>query len=160
FESLPQFLQRNVRGETDSELVFHLFLSFLHDAGKLDHPTPSPADCVPALRSAIGLLDRMSRDESLRTSSLNLVLGTPEFLVAMHRGAPMAYRVFRGREDFEPMFEDRGPGKLRMPDLEPCRLAIVASDFDGDDVPDGWTAAPERAIVTLTRTDEPAVLLP
>src|SRR3954468_21426306 len=37
-ESLPQFLARDVRGETDSELVFHLFLAFLHDAGQLDRP--------------------------------------------------------------------------------------------------------------------------
>src|SRR5215475_14294335 len=29
-EQLPQFLHRDVRGETDSELLFHLFLSFLH----------------------------------------------------------------------------------------------------------------------------------
>src|SRR5262245_31819447 len=28
-DSLPQFLLRDVRGETDSELLFHLFLSFL-----------------------------------------------------------------------------------------------------------------------------------
>src|SRR3954469_25397337 len=32
-EQLPPFLYRDVRGETDSELIFHLFLSFLHDQG-------------------------------------------------------------------------------------------------------------------------------
>ena len=160
FESLPRFLQRHVRGETDAELVFHLFLSFLHDAGRLDDPHIEAADCLPALRSALGLLDRMSRDEGVAESRLNVVLATSEYLVAIHRGEPMAYRVYRGREDFEPMFEERGPGKLRMPDLEPCRLAIVASDFENGEVPDGWTAMPAHAMVTLTRTDEPLLVSP
>jgi len=33
--NLSQSSRRNVRGDTDSELFFYLFLSFLHDAGHL-----------------------------------------------------------------------------------------------------------------------------
>ena len=57
--SIPDFLMRNVRGDTDSELVFHLFLSFLHDAGKLTDDTPA-ADVAASLRSAMALIDRLS----------------------------------------------------------------------------------------------------
>ena len=32
-EFVPDFLRRNIRGETDSEQLFHLYLAFLHDAG-------------------------------------------------------------------------------------------------------------------------------
>src|SRR3954471_13637666 len=55
-ESLPQFLQRNVRGETDSELLFHLFLSFLHDAGELDRPHVDHPSARAALRGALALV--------------------------------------------------------------------------------------------------------
>src|SRR5207247_1233186 len=35
---IPDFLRRNIRGQTDSEHLFHLFLSLLHNAGKVDDP--------------------------------------------------------------------------------------------------------------------------
>ena len=56
YETLPQFLQRNLRGDTDSELLFHVFLSFLHDAGKLDQHIVAPRDVFPALKSSLALL--------------------------------------------------------------------------------------------------------
>src|SRR5579859_6454509 len=34
--SVPEFLRAGIRGETDSEVLFHVFLSFLHDAGRLN----------------------------------------------------------------------------------------------------------------------------
>ena len=34
--SLPDFVNRNIRGKTDSEVLFHVILSFLHDGGNLD----------------------------------------------------------------------------------------------------------------------------
>ena len=36
-------LARNIRGQSDSELVFHLFLSHLHEVGKLDDTNVSLA---------------------------------------------------------------------------------------------------------------------
>lgn len=157
-ESLPRFLQRSVRGETDSELLFHLFLSFLHDAGHLDRPVVPPEDAYPALRATLGLVDRIAKQEGVDAARVNILVATPEYLMAMHRGRKMAYRALAGREDFEPLYEQQGPSKLRMPDLEPCRLCVVASDFDDDTVPEGWTEVPHGAIVSFTRTDAPAML--
>src|SRR5579884_2072825 len=34
--SVPEFLRAGIRGDSDAEIVFQVFLSFLHDAGKLD----------------------------------------------------------------------------------------------------------------------------
>lgn len=157
-ETLPQFLQRSVRGDTDSELLFHLFLSFLYDAGKLDHPMVSADDVFPALKSSLGLLDRITREVGAPEAKLNLLVATPDYLIAVHRGARMAYRVLKGREDFEPLFADKGEERLRMPDLEPCRLAAVGSDFDGDRIPTDWIEVPEGAMIAFTRTDDPVVV--
>ncbi len=158
FETLPNFLQRSLRGDTDSELLFHLYLSFLHDSGKLDRPVVAARDAFSALKSCLGLLDRIGKDAGMHTSRLNILLTTPEYLMAAHRGAQMAYRVLRGREDFEPLFSQGGPSKLRMPDLEPCRLSVVASDFEQDKVPPDWTAVPDGAMIAFTRTDEPTII--
>jgi predicted glutamine amidotransferase len=154
-ESLPQFLQRDVRGDTDSELLFHLFLSFLHDAGQLDRPSVDSSDARAALRSSIALVDRLCAEEGTGQSAMNIIVSNPEYLLAVHGGTQMGYRVVHGRQDLERMFGDVGLGRMRIPDLAACRLEIVASDFDDDRLPAGWTPVPHRAIVTFTRTDEP-----
>jgi glutamine amidotransferase len=156
-DSLPEFLQRGLRGDTDSELLFNLFLSFLHDAGKLDHPAVGPRDVTAALKSSLGLVNRITREAGLPPTQVNVLLATPDYLVAAHYGAAMGYRVLRGRDDFEPLFDEAGPSKLRMPDLEPCRLCVVASDFDGGKVPEEWTALGDGAMIAFTRTDDPVV---
>lgn len=155
-EQLPQFLHRDVRGETDSELVFHLFLSFLHDAGQLDRPAVEPAVAREALRSAVALIDGLCAEEGAPPTALNLLVANAEYLVAVHAGAPMGYRAFSGQRDLERLFGDGGLGRMRIPDYATSRLTVVASDFD-DGLPAEWTPVAERAIVTFTRSDAAVV---
>ena len=154
-ESLPQFLKRDVRGETDSEVLFHLFLSFLHDAGQLDRPVVDAATARNALRSSVSLVDRLCAEEGSGPSSMNILVSCPEYLLAVHGGNRMGYRVIHGRHDLERLFGDGGLGRMRIPDLANSRLSIVASDLEDDQLPHGWTNVPDRTMVTFTRTDEP-----
>lgn len=156
-DSLPLFLRKDVRGETDSELLFHLFLSFLHDAGQLHHPTVEPSHARAAIRSTISLVDRLCAEEGTGPSQMNMMLTTPEYLMAVHAGNPAAYRVIRGRNDVERLFGDAELGRMRVPDLDGCRVALVGTDFSDNRTPGGWTPVPERAIVTFTRLDEPHI---
>ncbi|HZF49616.1 MAG TPA: class II glutamine amidotransferase [Polyangiaceae bacterium] len=156
-DSLPQFLQRDVRGDTDSEILFHLFLSFLHDAGQLDRPVVDPATSSKALRSCISLVDRLCAEEGIGPSAMNILVSSPEYLVAVHGGAKMAYRVYRGRHDFERLFGEGEMGRMRLPDFAQSQLAMVASDFEDDALPAEWTPVEGRAIVTFTRVNEPSV---
>ena len=155
-EQLPAFLHRDVRGETDSELIFHLFLSFLHDAGQLDRAQVDPPAAREALRGAIALIDGLCAEEGAPPTALNILVSNPEYVLAVHAGSAMGYRVFEGHRDLERLFGDGGLGRMRMPDYVTSRLALVASDFD-DGVPSEWTRVPERAIVTFTRADDPVV---
>lgn len=154
-DSLPQFLQRDVRGETDSELFFHLFLSFLHDAGQLDRQDVPASTARTALRSSLSLIDRLCAEEGTGPSTMNILVASPDYLIAAHAGAPMAFRVLHGAEDLERVLGDGGLGRMRLPDFASCRLSLVASDFTEDHLPTGWTPAPDRAILTFTRTDAP-----
>ena len=156
-DSLPQFLQRDVRGETDSELLFHLFLSFLHDSGQLDRPNVDAASARTALRSSIALVDRLCAEEGAGPSAMNIVVTNPEYLLVAHGGTPMAYRIYQGNDDLVRLLSDGGLGRMRMPDYAASRLTLVASDFDDDQAPAGWTHVGERAIVTFTRADAPAI---
>ena len=156
-ESLPQFLLRDVRGETDSELLFHLFLSFLHDVGQLDRPAVEPSVAGAALRSTIALVDRLCAEEGAQPSEMNMLLVNGEYLLAAHGGLRMGYRSFHGQRDLERLFGDGGLGRMRIPDYAESRLTLVASDFENDELPPGWTAVPEHAIVTFTRGSEPVI---
>jgi predicted glutamine amidotransferase len=156
-ESLPQFLQRDVRGETDSELLFHLFLSFLHDSGELDRPHVGAPSARAALGSTLALVDRLCAEEGAAPTALNVLISNPEYLLAAHGAAPMGYRVFQGQRDLERLLGDGGLGRMRMPDYATSRLVLVGSDFEDDQIPPGWTSVPERAIVTITRADEPTI---
>jgi predicted glutamine amidotransferase len=156
-DSLPQFLLRDVRGETDAELLFHLFLSFLHDAGQLDRPHVPASTARAAVRSSLSLVDRLCAEEGQQPTALNLLIASPEYVLAVHGNGRMASRVLHGAQDLERILGDGGLGRMRLPDFAACRLSVVASDFDNDDSPAGWTTVPDRAILTLTRTDDPHV---
>src|SRR5580693_7531090 len=47
--SVPEFLRGGIRGETDAEILFHVYLSFLHDAGRLNDMVVEPAAVREAL---------------------------------------------------------------------------------------------------------------
>ncbi len=156
-ESLPQFLQRDVRGETDSELLFYLFLSFLHDAGELDRPAVEAKSAASALRSALSLVDRLVAEEGGAPLALNVLLLNSDYLMAVHAGAGMGYRVYAGERDLERLVGDGGLGRMRLPDYAKSRLTLVASDFDDGELPPMWTRVRDRAIVTFTRAHDPVL---
>ncbi len=155
-ESLPAFLLRDVRGETDSELLFHLFLSFLHDAGELDRPDVPAENARSALRATLALVDRLCAEEGAGPSAMNVLLSNAEYLVALHGASLMAYRTYEGPADVGRLVGDGGLGRMRLPDFAQARVTLVASDFDDDRPPAGWTVLPERAIVLFTRENEPS----
>lgn len=154
-ESIPDFLRRNVRGETDSELAFHLFLSFLHDAGKLRGPTPAAA-ITDALRGTLALLDRLAREEGTdHAGAMGLLVSDGELIVGLTRGADMAYRPVRGENDIEALLPEDGMRRRRLPDMALVRFNIVISGLT--EARHGWTKMPERSTVVLGRLEEPVV---
>lgn len=157
-DSLPEFLKRDVRGDTDSEILFHLFLSFLHDSGQLDRPSVDATRARAALRACISLVDRLCAEEGIGPSATNILVANPEYLLAVHGAQQkMGFRVFEGKSDMHRLFGDGGLGRMRIPDFAASRLSLVASNFDDDSPPHEWTAVPKRSMVTFTREDAPHV---
>lgn len=151
--SQPEFLRRNVRGDTDSELFFYLFLSFLHDAGHLDEAHVAPEHVATALRASISLVDRLSAEEGHGENRGDLLITNGEHMIAVHRNGVMAYRVLHGRHDVEELLGEEGLTQARIPSIDSTRFSLIASELDT--VPQGWTPVEGRAIVTMTRTDDP-----
>ncbi len=160
--SVPEFLRGDIRGETDSEVVFHIFLSFLHDAGRLNDAAVDEAVVGSALRSTLQVVDQMAAEGGHPPAPLNMIVTNGDFLVAVRRGADgtegqvMAYRTVIGRNDAEMIIGDDPQLRRRSPDFANLRFVLLASDFDVDP-PARWKRIGERAVVTITRGDEPKV---
>lgn len=157
--SQPEFLRRNVRGETDSECFFYLFLSFLHDAGHLAEEHLAPVYVVTALRASITLVDRLSAEEGHAPNAGDILVTNGETMVAVHRDATgdatMGYRVLKGRFDIEHLLGEDGVRRARIPSIDSTHFTIIASDVSA--LPSDWVPVRERSVVTLSRTEDPAV---
>jgi predicted glutamine amidotransferase len=166
-DSIPQFLRAGIRGDTDAEVTFNLFLSFLHDQNRLADGAVVELSAVrEALRSTLALVDGMAAEVGAEPAALNLGIADGEHLVFSHRGAPMGYRVFAGKTDAEMILGDDRELRRRTPELGQMHFVIVASDFD-DDAPlvrsspaasePRWKTVPEYAIVSVSRGKDPVV---
>ena len=154
-EALPEFLRRNLRGETDSELLFHVFLSFLHDAGQLQSAHVPPAATRDALRATLAHVARLRADVAAEDRPMNLLLTDGEQMVGVRCGATMAWRDVHGRPDLLRAIGEERLRQLRIPDLGGARFTLVASDFDRE--PRGFEVVPPRSLLTLDRSHAPSV---
>ena len=87
---------------------------------------------------------------------MNALLTDGEVLIALHRGKPMACRVFAGKSDAEHLIGDDVQLRRKTPELGHMHFALVASDFDAPPPP-RWKTLAGHAIVTLTRDESPAI---
>ena len=155
-EGIPAFLRSGIRGETDSEAFFHVFLSFLHDAGKLDDGIVPPRLARDALRASLSMVDGIAAEVGAERTKMNALLTDGEVLIALHRGEPMACRVLAGKSDAEHLIGDDLQLRRKTPELGHMHFALVASDFDAPPPP-RWKTLAGHAIVTLTRDESPAI---
>ena len=166
-QSVPEFLRGGIRGETDSEIFFHVFLSFLHDAGRLNDGSLDAPVVREALRSTLAVVDGMTSEVGGDASEVNILVTNGETIVALHRGKPMSYRVFSGKGDADQIIGDDAPLRRKTPELSQMHFVLVASDFDAeteggrsvhpDAGPSRWKPVADRAIVTLARGTDPQI---
>jgi predicted glutamine amidotransferase len=84
---VPEFLRRDIRGQTDSEVVFHIVLAALWETGRLDDPELDRLTLVHALRTGLARVDGVLGVPA----RFNAMITHGGALVAMRRGLPMAW---------------------------------------------------------------------
>lgn len=167
--SVPEFLRAGIRGETDAEVVFHVFLSFLHDAGRLNDLIVPPSAAVDALRAALAQVDAIGSEVGAAPAACNVLVSDGDSIIAIHGAATMGIRALVGKSDAEAVIGDDQQLRRRTPEIGQMNFQIVASDFDDassksldapgptSGVPPRWNAVADRAIVTLTRGQSPKI---
>ena len=156
--SVPEFLRGGIRGDTDAEVVFHVFLSILHDAGRLNDGLVEPSLVREALRSSLAVVDGMTAEVGVEAAKLNLMVSNGDQLIAVHRSdAPMRLRVLSGKADADLVIGDDPQLRRKIPELSRMHFSLAASDFE-DAPPNGrWKAVPDCAIVTMSRDEDPRI---
>lgn len=91
-ELIPDFLQRNIRGKTLAEHLFHVFLTLLHRDGSLDHADLSPARSCELLSQSV----RMAQEAAARTGAgsglASIMASNGRSFVAVRLGQPLYTR--------------------------------------------------------------------
>ncbi len=148
-DALPPFLRNNVRGDTDSELLFYTFLSFLHDAGSLGDDGAETKQIQSALRGALSLADRLSAEEGERPFSGDVFVADGEHLVVAHRTGPLGICSIQGRGQLESVLSS----DISMPSADSTRFTLLVSGLS--DLPQGWEAVPDGTCLVARATKPP-----
>ena len=154
-ESQPEFLRRNVRGDTDTECLLYLFLSFLHDAGHLADDRVAPDHVRQALRASLSLVDRLTAEVGGAGQQGNVLLTNGEHLYGVHRDGTFGYRVLEGKADVEALLDDEDLRQQRIPSVENTHFSLVATDMER--LPERWERVEPGSLITFSRVDAPQV---
>ena len=136
-QHIPDYLRRNIRGRSPAEMVFHLFLSMLHDAGTLDDPNLAPTHIRRALRDTVALVDSMADKAGTRWEHGNIVLSNSRSMMAVRLGEPLQVRRLKQQKD------------PRRPESQFKAVLVVSSqDLRGES---GFEELPPRSAVAISR---------
>jgi predicted glutamine amidotransferase len=102
-DEVPDFLKRQIRGETDSEIAFALFLKRLWEAGRADDPRLEAELAGRLLADTARSLSQASaRAGAAHTSTVNLLATNGFILVATRLGSqPLYYTRLEGTDRCE-----------------------------------------------------------
>lgn len=147
----PDFLRRNVRGDTDGEVMFYLFLSCLHETVGLDHDRIGAVEIRRALRSAVAELDRQLESENTPATSVDLFVTDGEHLVCLHKSGTMMSRTMSTADELDDFLPESSSSSSYLP----FQCSIIASGLP--ELPAQWRAIKPGTLTTLTRTGSPTI---
>lgn len=137
--SIPDFLRRNIRGQTDSEVFFHIVMAALHNRVNIDHIDIPPHEVVASLYEAHDVL----REHGIGSDSgLNATLTNGRFMVAYCAGGAMGYLERKRQESVMPGNAKRRPEEM-------LRYVLIAS---GDGAAEGFARLQDRQALIVHRS--------
>lgn len=144
---LPDFLKRNVRGQTSSEALTHLFFDHLRKSARIESAILPPAVLFDALRSTLSEVGALVPEASQeRPLDISLLFTTGRMLVAVNQSErPWAYLETRGLEDQEaPLFAGHQPKTLSYPEFKSVCVA-----FDPAPSELSWNTLPPHHLIAI-----------
>lgn len=155
--ALPDFLRRNVNGETDSEHVFYWFLKLLKDGNHIDELDLDAGAAARALAGTVRQLEAWGREVGAsRPSRLNLVATNGRIMVATRRGGPLHYALLEGIVPCPLHAIDQATPESD-PQLRPHRKVKAVAFATRLRSPNGFIEVPDGSVVAVSRSLQVAV---
>jgi predicted glutamine amidotransferase len=149
---LPDFLRRNIAGDTDSEHAFMWFLKELKDAGALDDLDAEARDVGRALARTVRRLEAWSREAGeQRPSRLCFVATNGRTMAATRRGGPLSYALLEGIVPC-PIDDITDQTPESDPRLRPHRRVKAVCFASRLLAPNGFIEVPEGSVVSVSRS--------
>lgn len=157
--SIPSFLKRSMRGDTDSEHLFHLYMAFLYDDGLLDESTLGPERAAQALKNTFQMVDRFVRDAGGRTGGLNVAVTNGQILLFTSSDLPTYYVKVEGIYDCElcRQLPDNWDEEPRRKDHPHVRGVLVFNHPPEADLT-GLKRVPMGSILTISKDHVTSVI--
>ncbi len=144
-EGLPDYLRRNIRGRSDSEMLFHLVLAQLHEVNQLEAHSPTSETIVEAVRKAVHTVDDLV-GPSRAPSTLNLIISNGQVLVGLRYGGAFGWVERTGLTELA-----HGSAEEQARPGSPL-LRYVMLVAGGQDVPEGYEGLADRHLIEVTRS--------
>ena len=148
---LPDFLRRNLMGETDSEHAFLWFLKMLKDEGRIDDLDLDAQAAARALARTVKQIESWCREVGeQRPSRLTFVATNGRIMAAIRRGGPLHYALLEGIVPCELDAIDLSTPESD-PRLRPHRLVKAVAFATRLGQPSRFIEVPEGSTVAVTR---------
>jgi predicted glutamine amidotransferase len=149
---MPPFILRGIKGDTDSQYIFHLFLSFLYDAGMLNRPNPGSRAVRDALVRTFATLDEFAKNNGEGPSPASLMVSDGYSLVVLRRGIPVEYLLIEGLNDCRICRPSVKPGEADPDHIDhgEVRAVMVRSGAAADDT-SRFISLEDNAILMVTK---------
>lgn len=126
---IPDFLARNIRGQTDSEVFFHLFLSNLQKVNKLDEGRTSTGNVQEALRATLRRIAELSGLDAWGTADCVAAVTNGRILVVSRHRAPLSVHRVQSISDCPVCRESQVHfGRQKKIEHEHLRTVLVVAD--------------------------------
>lgn len=150
--ALPDFLRRNIMGDTDSEHAFMWFLNLLKEDGLLDDLDADPQAVGRALARTVRQIEAWCRDVGAqRPSRLGFVATNGRILVGTRRGGPLHYALLEGIVPcaLDEITLETSEGDPRLRPHRRVKAVCFASRLLA---PNGFIEVPEGSVVAVGRS--------
>jgi predicted glutamine amidotransferase len=151
-EALPDYLRRNVEGDTDSEHAFMLFLKHMRETGRVEDLDVDASVIGRCLARTLRDIETWSREAgAARPSGLNFVVTNGRSLAATRRNRPLHYALLEGILPC-PRCGLAASAAENDPRVRPHRLVKAVCFATELLQPNGFIEVPEASVVTVSRS--------
>ena len=147
-QAMPDFLRRNVRGQTDSEHLFHALLGFLHQSGKLDDINVSTTLVRDAIASTLALVEKAAGKEATLEMECALAVTNGRLLVATRHGGPVYMQERSSLHDCAVCREP--PPRDKRVDHEHLRSVLIIADVEAPSSDLKFAEVPDRTLISVS----------